>query len=182
MTLFPAGTLAGGVFFYVDKDGCYHFSDVQKNPAYVPVKGTLLPRSKTDTKSTRFDPIIRAAAMEYNVPFGLVKALIAEESGFNPDAVSADGACGLMQLMPVHVKNAEMKDPFDPKENIEVGTRFLSELLARYNGDLGMTIAAYNAGPAAVDRYQGIPPYKETRRFVNRVLARYYKYAGLISD
>lgn len=116
---------------------------------------------------------ISDVAKRYRLDGLLVAAVVATESGFNPHAVSAQGAVGLMQVLPATAKRYGVSDPLKPASNLEVGTRYLHSLLERYNGDLALALAAYNAGPAAVRRYGGVPPYRETRRYVQRVLDRY---------
>ncbi|MFS7384602.1 lytic transglycosylase domain-containing protein [Rahnella inusitata] len=113
--------------------------------------------------------IIKKYAEKYNISEVLVKALIQQESSFNPRAVSKVGAKGLMQLMPVHTDKQGI-DPFDPEQNIKTGMGFLSHLLNKY-GDLRLALAAYNAGEKAVDKYGDVPPYKETQDYVNRIMA-----------
>jgi len=103
----------------------------------------------------------------------LLKALIKIESDFNPLAISHAGAKGLMQIMPENIKALNIKDPFDPWENIMGGARYLKQLLKRFNGELHLALAAYNAGPNAVESYQRIPPFKETEDFVKKVLEYY---------
>lgn len=128
-------------------------------------------------KSTRkgedaFDDIISEASEAYDVPFGFIKAVIHIESAFKPNAVSHTGAQGLMQLMPKTAASLNVTDAFDPRQNIYGGTKFLRILIDRYDGDINLILAAYNAGDAAVSRYDGIP-YPQTRDYVASV---YYWY------
>jgi len=103
----------------------------------------------------------------------LVLAVIAVESGFQVDAVSSKGALGLMQLMPGTARELGVTDALDPAQNLDGGTRYLRQLVALYGGDLGRALAAYNAGPGAVKRHQGVPPYRETHHYIDKVLKRY---------
>src|SRR5262249_12609877 len=115
-----------------------------------------------------------AAADKYGLPRKLVRSVMAAESGFNPNAVSPKGAIGLMQLMP---DSAQMLgvDPHDPAQNVDAGTRYLRDLLNRYNGQLWHALAAYNAGPGAVQKYNGLPPYRETLNYLIRIDRDYNK-------
>lgn len=119
-----------------------------------------------------YDEIIRAAAARHNLDFGLVKAVIHTESGFDPNARSGPGAQGLMQLMPATARRYRVADAWDPAQNIEAGSRHLRYLLNRY-GELPLALAAYNAGEGNVDKYGGIPPFPETRDYVQRVSGRF---------
>jgi soluble lytic murein transglycosylase-like protein len=109
------------------------------------------------------------------VPAALVKAVIAAESSFDPGALSPKGAMGLMQLMPATASDLGVDEPFEDDQNVHGGTRYLRWLFERY-GDWQRTLAAYNAGPEAVDRYDGVPPYRETRDYVRRVLSYYRRF------
>lgn len=112
----------------------------------------------------------------YGVDWRLIASMIEQESGFNPWAVSHRGAVGLMQLLPSTGRLFGVSDLFDPEQNLRAGINYILYLLNRYDGDLEKALAAYNAGPAVVDRYQGIPPYSETRWYVQNILARYEQW------
>jgi len=122
-------------------------------------------------------PHINRIARKYSVEPALVKAVIAAESGFDPQAVSVDGAMGLMQLMPATAADYGLEDPFDPIANIDAGTRLLRDLLRRYK-NISHALAAYNAGAGATDRHRRAVPYLETRKFVVRVINYYRRYKG----
>ncbi|MED2737811.1 lytic transglycosylase domain-containing protein [Bacillus toyonensis] len=129
-----------------------------------------VPSSDHLKQYSQFDPIINEMSNKYNVPFDLIKLVINTESSFNPNDVSHSGATGLMQLMPQTAEWLGVKNAYDPKQNIEGGTKYLSYLLKRYNNDLPLTLAAYNAGPGNVDKYKGIPPFQETQNYVKKIL------------
>jgi soluble lytic murein transglycosylase-like protein len=126
--------------------------------------------------SDRFDSYIREAARLYQIPEELIRAVITVESGFSPRAVSPANAKGLMQLMPQTAQRMQVEDIFDPRQNIYGGVRYLRILANLFNGDMALTVAAYNAGESAVLRYGGIPPYRETEDYVTRVVGLYRKY------
>jgi len=176
LTLAPLSADAGSGRFYkfVDERGVVHFSDMPVGPEY-----KLVPRPPSRVRRIPmhygYDGLILRAARSQRVEPALVKAVIAAESDFNPQAVSNKGALGLMQLMPQTAKTLGVKDALQPEQNVAGGTRYLREMLDRYN-DVSHALAAYNAGPTAVDRYQGIPPYKETQAYVARVLDYYHGY------
>src|SRR5215831_12865382 len=118
-----------------------------------------------------FAELIHAAAAKNGVDEKLIRRVIAEESNFNPHAISRKNAQGLMQLMPETAARYSVAHIFDPAENIDAGARYLKDLLARYSGNLKLALAAYNAGPEIVDRYAGVPPFPETQRYVSRITA-----------
>jgi soluble lytic murein transglycosylase-like protein len=121
-----------------------------------------------------FERLVRREAAAAHVDPELVAAVARTESGLNPGATSPTGAAGLMQLMPATARSLGIADPYDPAANVRGGAIFLRQLLDRFGGDVPLAVAAYNAGPGAVDRYGGIPPYAETRRYVTRVLDLYH--------
>jgi len=124
-----------------------------------------------------FRPAFRAAASATGLPVELLEAVAEAESGFDPRAVSRAGAVGLMQLMPATARALGVSDPFDPWQNVLAGARYLRSLLDRF-GSLELALAAYNAGPGAVERYGGIPPYPETRAYVAKVVALFRQRGG----
>lgn len=117
----------------------------------------------------RYETLIQEASQQYNVNPELIRAVMRAESAFNPDAVSRVGAQGLMQIMPGLAKDLGVTDPFDPRQNVMAGARYLRQLLDAHRGNIALTLASYNAGPGNVRRYKGIPPFKETRNYVKKI-------------
>jgi soluble lytic murein transglycosylase-like protein len=128
-----------------------------------------------------FDDLIAEAARRHDLDPALLKAVVHVESRFTPEAVSSRGAKGLMQLMDTTAAQVGVTDPFDPAQNINGGARYLRQLLQRYEGNVALALAAYNAGPAAVERWGGVPPYAETQAFVPRVLDLRDQYRGWLA-
>jgi soluble lytic murein transglycosylase-like protein len=135
-----------------------------------------LATASTGGGPTAYDAQIQAAAARNGVDPALLKGLIRQESNFDPNAGSPAGAQGLMQLMPGTARELGVIDALDPAQNLDGGTRYLRMLVAQYGGDLGKALAAYNAGPGAVQRYGGVPPYAETQNYVRQVQAYAAQY------
>ena len=135
---------------------------------------------KISFKNSRenIENLIEKYAQKNNLDPDFIKAVVKQESGFNPDAKSKCGAMGLMQLMPQTAKGLGVVDAFDPEQNIEGGVKYLKSMLNRFNNDPKLALAAYNAGPGAVQKYGDIPPYKETQNYVKNILASYEAMKG----
>ena len=173
----PAG-LSADIFMYIDENGVVNFTNTPTSAKsdyklYIKERPKKI---KTTYNSSQFDDEIKKAQKRYGVEFSLIKAVIQVESGFNPKAVSKKGAKGLMQIMPFNYKSLSIKDPFNPRQNIMGGTQYLQRLLKRYKYKLPLALAAYNAGPEAVDKYKAIPPYRETMNYVEKVMKTYSQY------
>jgi soluble lytic murein transglycosylase-like protein len=177
------------IYRYVDKDRVEHYTNIQPNGRgwQRVLRTSSAHRARTQRGSTllaapdpertrRYDGHIREAARLYVLPEEFVRAVMQVESNFYAQAVSSKGAIGLMQLMPATAIEMGVLDPFDPRQNVLGGARFLRLLANHFGGDLVRTIAAYNAGEGAVEKYGGIPPYAETRQYVQSVLSSYYAF------
>ena len=162
------------IFRYQDKNGVWHFADIKKDTGYRLYLRT--PKKKVSQYIKEYEGIIAQASQRFKVDPSLVKALIKAESDFDNRAVSDKGAQGLMQLMPETANAMEVANPFSAEENIFGGTRYFSLLLDRFKNDKILALAAYNAGPEAVETYGGIPPFPETKSFVAKVLDYYERY------
>lgn len=124
-----------------------------------------------------YRPILKSVANQYSLDPELVEILISVESGYRADAVSPRGAVGLMQVLPTTALDMGISNPFDPIENMHAGCRYLQFLMRQYKGDLRLALAAYNAGPAAVDKYGGVPPFRETQQYVRKIIQQYRGYS-----
>jgi soluble lytic murein transglycosylase-like protein len=174
------------IYKYVDQDGVIHLTSVAKLAIDQPVTWPPLRAVALNTASpagfnrtyneSLFEPSIRMACGRHGVDYHLVKAVIRAESAFNHQAVSPKGAMGLMQLMPGTSRQLGVVNPYDPFENVDGGVRYLRDLLVRFNNNLELALAGYNAGPEAVEKHRGIPPYSETVFYVQRVLSLYNGY------
>lgn len=181
-----SGSAAADIYSYTDANGVIHFSNRADGRGKLYMKGSdaphaamtagFMPQDKDPARFTRYDDLIHEACTLYQIPEQLVRAVIKVESDYDPRAVSVAGARGLMQLMPDTADRLQVRDINDPRENIFGGVRFLRILANDFNGDLELTVAAYNAGEDAVIRFGGIPPYGETRDYVVKVTSFYRRY------
>ena len=162
------------IYQFISPDGVIHFTNVPTDPRYRRMgksRSLLMSRSSMEIQKS-----ILSAARQKNLDPALINAVIKVESDFDPQAVSKAGAMGLMQLMPATAATLRVRDPFDPHENIAAGTRHLSDLLNRFDGNLTLALAAYHAGESRVRRYGTIPPIEQTHRYVKKVMAAYRLY------
>lgn len=181
LTTSPAGAGAR-IYAYVDADGSRHYTDVPNDNRYRLLALAMPARTASGerydsmllSKAGRYDSIIERAASSASVEPNLLRAVIVVESGFNPRALSKRGAVGLMQLMPATASRFGVSNPYDPRENVHAGARYLKFLIDRFGQDVSLALAAYNAGEDAVARNGGrIPPFSETMAYVPRVLKIY---------
>lgn len=187
MVLGSAVMARADVYRAVDARGVVHLSNVPTDSRYRILiraprrKPTLatrgMPRWKGHKDGARIERLVAKAARSQNIDQALLRAVITAESGYDPQAVSSQGAVGLMQLMPETARRYGVTDRYDPVENIHAGARYLHDLMRRFHGDVSLVLAAYNAGEDAVAHYGNrIPPYPETRHYVPRVMDLYRRY------
>ncbi|HBF42912.1 MAG TPA: lytic transglycosylase [Desulfobacteraceae bacterium] len=176
LLLFVGSPVSADIYRYIDKDGTWHFTNINADKRY-----RLFVRTSRKTPAafiTEYGHIIKQASRRFEMDTSLIKAVIKAESDFNHRAVSHKGAQGLMQLMPNTANAMDVGNPFNPEENIFGGARYLSLLLKRFNNNKRLALAAYNAGPEKVEAYQGIPPIAETKAFVKKVIGYYRHYSA----
>ena len=175
------------IYKYTDAEGIVHYTNIKPDrvrnyetftfPCYAAdPKCHDVDWEQVPLNTGLYSEEIRTAASRYSVDESLIRAIIHAESAYQSDAISPKGAQGLMQLMPAMQKELEISDPYDPESNIEGGTFHLSRVLEKFDGDVELAAAAYNAGSGAVAEYGGIPPYTETREYVRRVQILYRRY------
>jgi len=174
-----AGDVAAAVYKYVDESGRMHFSNVPVESRFIfhcseTVDTSLAGRSVHD--------LIQYYSHRHKLDPALVKAVVKAESNFDSSCVSKAGARGLMQVLPTTAAEMDIYDLFDPAQNIAAGSRYLQQMLKRFNGDLDLALAAYNAGPSVVERYAGIPPYAETRAYVKNVRIYFDQYRNDLGE
>jgi soluble lytic murein transglycosylase-like protein len=186
------GPTVADIYSYTDKDGTVHFTNIKpkgkggkkyklylKTPDRRKARPGVVPipaRSTDPARYSRYDASIIEASRNYAIPEPFIRAVIRVESDYDPRVVSIAGAQGLMQLMPGTAKRMNVKNPFDPHDNIMGGTRYLRHLANMFGGDMVLTIAGYHAGEGAVLKYGGVPPYSTTKGYIRRVLKFYYRY------
>ncbi len=179
ITAFVPDDLSAEIYSYTDESGVLHFSNAPTSSRYRysgPETSMHAAIYSPGSRMNSYDDIIREASLHHDMQFELIKALIHAESNFNPNAISRSGAIGLMQIMPNNLNAFGINDPFDPRDNVMGGTKYLKQLMKKYNSDVSLSLAAYNAGPGAVDKYQDIPPFPETEDYVEKVLKFYAHY------
>ncbi len=179
------GLARADIFSFTDASGVTHFSNVPSDSRYkllvaMPTEAVARvekgPSINWLARSAEYDGVIRGAAKDATIQAALVRAVIVVESGFNPRAVSKKGAIGLMQLQPATAKRYGVKNIYDPEQNVRAGAKYLSDLLARFDSNLELALAAYNAGEEAVERYgRRVPPFRETLAYVPSVMKVYQR-------
>jgi soluble lytic murein transglycosylase-like protein len=191
LLLLAPGPARGDIYSYIDAEGVVHFTNLDRpgkkwkrimktGPGKAAaVRGGSVdkvpPSDRSPERYSRYDQYIAQASALYKIPVSLIRAVIKVESDYDPRVISRAGAQGLMQMMPQVSRGMGVTEVFDPRQNIFGGTRFLRILANAFAGDLVLTISAYHAGPHAVRKYSGIPPYQTTQKYVRWVLAQYYR-------
>lgn len=176
--LFFAGpSFSENLYSYKDAKGVIHLTNIQSDHRFRPIYKRAPSRVFTNKmRRWMIDRAIEKASRKHSIDAALIRAVVRAESNFDPYAVSYAGAQGLMQLMPETANYLNVINPFDIEENIYGGTKYLKQQLKHFDGDVALSVAAYNAGRSAVIRHGGIPPYKQTKTYVEKVLAFYDGY------
>ncbi len=176
LTIFVTSPAVADIYLYIDSQGVLHFTNTPTSNRYKVYMREPVRRPDVFYTVKSYDDVISEAAKRNGLSSSLLKALIHVESYFNPRAVSKKGAMGLMQIMPENLQLLNINDPFDPWENIMGGAAYLRAMLERFSGQLPLALAAYNAGPTAVEKYNDIPPYPETQNYVQKVMRFFHLY------
>lgn len=182
------GPAVAGIYSFTDANGILHYTNRPNNSQYAGMKLVGYIPERTDPRmrsanQKRFSPLVEQAARDHEIDQGLLHAVITVESGYDPHAVSRKGAVGLMQLMPDTARRYGVRNLRDPAQNIQGGARYLRDLMGKFDNDLTLTLAAYNAGEEAVAQYGNrIPPYRETLNYVPKVLDVYRRYQPRIRN
>ncbi len=175
LTFFVIPVATADIYVYIDHEGTLHFTNTPTSNQYKVYMRETFKKPVSAYQGSSYDDVISEAARRHGLSSSLIKALFHVESYFNPKAVSKKGAIGLMQIMPQNLNALNISDPFDPWENLMGGASYLKSMLERFRGELPLALAAYNAGPTAVERYKDIPPYPETEAYVKKVM-RYFRH------
>ena len=176
VTLFVTSPAQADIYLYVDSQGVMHFTNTPTSGKYKVYMSDKLKFREALVNIKSYDDVISEASARTGISSSLLKAVIYVESYFNPKAVSKKGALGLMQIMPQNLEALNIKDPFDPWENIMGGAYYFKTMLDRFSGQVDLALAAYNAGPTVVEKYNDIPPYPETQRYVKKVMRAFRIY------
>jgi len=176
LTIFVISPAMADIYLFIDNQGVLHFTNTPTSNRYKVYMHESLHRPEVFYTVKSYDDVISEAAKRNGLSSSLLKALIHVESYFNPRAVSKKGAMGLMQIMPENLQLLNINDPFDPWQNIMGGAAYLRAMLERFSGQLPLALAAYNAGPTAVEKYKDIPPYPETQDYVQKVMRFFHLY------
>jgi len=168
-----APAVLADIYMFIDSQGVLHFTNAPTSSQYTLY---IKERPKPAAATKKYDGIIQEASNKFGLSFSLLKAIIKVESDFDSRAVSKKGALGLMQIMPENLQAFNIRDPYDPRDNILGGARYFKSLIERFEGKLPLALAAYNAGPTIVDKYRNIPPIQETKDYVKKIMKYFYLY------
>ncbi len=173
LILLSAGVASADIYRFKDENGVWHFTNINNDRRY---KLYIRYHDNPTRYINDYGKTIDEASNKYGVESSLIKAVIRAESAFDHKATSSKGAQGLMQLMPYTADYLSVEDAYDPEDNIDGGTKYLGMMLERFNNNTQFALAAYNAGPESVEKYNGVPPFEETKNFVKKVMSFYNQY------